>query len=277
LGASQIFDKHPGLEKLGDAIRKHVDLRRAHEGRFSNSLRGWYNKHKNNALALKTASEYWQAEDSGKGTAAAAIRANASPAAQQLIDTETKTLNEMFDLAEQKGYRVKDPRTGRYHPFKKGAHVFPRMIKQNVIDIFRNSNGVGKEYRALRDQLINSGAISATNADAEMLALKDKVLDLVQGDDVMANVDLVRNTQLPSELYDYSFPAIRRFEKEPSSRRVNKSRSLVVLVTALDLRDGGSQEAIGHHGHECHGAGEECWPAAEDRWETNLSLSTGAD
>ena len=42
-----------------------------------------------------------------------------------------------------------------------------------------------------------------------MLALKDKVLDLVQGSDVMANVDLMRSTQLPTEPYDYGFPAIR--------------------------------------------------------------------
>ena len=181
MGAAQIFDKHPGLRPLGDAIRKHVDLRRELTGRFSNPFRVWYNQNKGNAPALATAREYWEAEDSGKAAAAAAIRAQASPAAAQLIDTETKVLNDAFDLAQKEGYMVRDPQTGRFHPFKKGAHLFPRMVKQSVVDTLRNSNRVGKEYRALKDQLINSGAISAANADAEMVAIRDKVSNLTQG------------------------------------------------------------------------------------------------
>ena len=211
LGAAQVFEKHPGLEKLGAAVRKHVDLRRAYEGRFSNPFRVWHKKYGTSKEALKGARDYWEAEDSGRAADAAAIRAKATPGGQELIDTATKVLNDAFDLADKIGYKVKDPKTGRYHPFKKGAHIFPRMVKQSVIDTFRNSNGVGKAYRELKDQLINSGAISAANADADMLALRDKVNDLVKGNDVMANVDLMRSVQLPTELYDYGFPAIRRF------------------------------------------------------------------
>ena len=191
---------------------------------------------------MKSAVDYWKAESTGQAANASAIKAKATPAGKALIDVEEKTLRAMWDLAESIGYKVKDPVTGQWKPFKKGSgSVFPRMIKQDVMDTFRNYDVNGSAYKKLRDQLINDGAISQTNADQEMLALKDKIMGMLSND-LLGNVDLMRTAKLPDALMEYGFDAIRRFTNNFSEAMARK--------IALGQKTGGMGSDIFDHFHD---------------------------
>jgi hypothetical protein len=211
LGAQQIFAKYPEFKFVADAIGRHIDLRRLFPARFGNPYRQWMKEARNVKPAIKAAQDYWAAEDQGRAADAAKIAASANPDGQELIKTTIKNLNDMWDLAEREGLMIEDPITHRFKPFKKGAHLWPRIIKPEVLEIMRNTKGKDKAYKDLRDQLINSGDISATNPDADMVALRDRVMGMLQSNDVLSNVDMLRTSNLPTALFDYSFNGLRRF------------------------------------------------------------------
>ena len=243
-GTSQIFDKVPGLKPLADAIRAHVDKGRELLGRFGAPYRKWRNAAGAGArsAAIADADKHWNAIVAGKPADAAAIRAKASPAAKSLIETDERVLNDMWDMAEKEQYKIKDPVTGQYKPFKRGPDLFPRIINPKILDTFRNTDGNDKAWKDLRSQLINSGDISAANADADLLALRDKVMGLLKSNDMLGNVDLWRNTKLPLSFFDTSHAALMRFV-------VNFSEAMARKI-ALGQKTGGQGTDIFDYFHD---------------------------
>ena len=162
---TRVFENTPGFEWVGKAIRKHIDLRAKYKGKYGSAA-----VKPLKAIPLlkrKAALEEFQnfiTVEQEQGPAAAAAL-TLTPHARSLVDAAHRVLDELGDINQKNNVHVFDPKIGAFRPIGKVGHTgtkayFPRMFKQNIMDILHNPASDPVAWEELKAELIAAGKIS---------------------------------------------------------------------------------------------------------------------
>lgn len=219
-GTADIFEKSPGFEFLGRAIRKHVDKRRAYYGRFTEPFRRVFKDKEKTAQAVKEFEEYWEAHERGNQAAANVMLGTMSPTGKAAIEAWKKVADQIGDINQAKGVQVFDPKINSFRPIGKigQGKYFPRVIKPHVMEILRDPTSNPAAWQELKHEMIAAGYISQANADAEMQAYVDQLSKGWRSNDHFGAIELARSMPLPNKAYDYSFETVRKYVARWSER-----------------------------------------------------------
>lgn len=228
LGSADVFERTPGLEFLGKAIRKHVDRARMYQGKLTAPFRAWERKHdaKAREAALSEFEAYQSAADRqvdrkrnvgafpGQqlplgdkmgGESAYGLLQKMSPAGRELVTLWEQAAARMQARNELRGLMVKDKFGWR--KIRKVQSYFPRSLKPEIMRALRNPDANDATMRELKADLIEAGLADAESVN-DFIAKNFRTGGQF---DRLSNIEAARKIKLPNKLYDYSFNAARRY------------------------------------------------------------------
>lgn len=225
-GASDILLATPGLEFLGRAVKRHVDLARKHQGHHTAPFLAWQRKfnRKERRQGFKDFEAYFTEVDApviertaGGGTRKrgktaaerAAVSAEGySPAGRELI----KRWQDGALAMHQKNRAVKlvvwDGQEQRFRPIGTIANYFPRTLKPEIRRVLQDPTSNKKLFDKITTELLNGGFIKRAEDALKFLSAR---FSGESSFDYFANIEAGRETPLPTMMYDYSFNAARRY------------------------------------------------------------------
>lgn len=214
-GARDVFERTPGLQRLGAAVRKHVDQARKYDGEMVAPYRAWEKAHGSaeRKQAYRDFEAYWGERERNPQSANRNL-SEAGKASQELVELWRQTAR--FADEHNKGMSVFDDELNYYRPIGSIRDYFPRMPKASLFEMLDHGIKDQAEWKRIVDQLIEEKKIKS---EAEAKAYLQKSLKPERRFDYMGNIEKARKLPLPNKLYDYSFATARRYMKAWSERK----------------------------------------------------------
>jgi hypothetical protein len=208
-GTKHVFLNTPGLEYIGDAIRKHVDVRAKYKGKYGNRAK--------KALGSRSQEEeyrnYWETNQEKGKDAANKLYQTMSPGAKKMVDTSKEIYEELGKLAEQSGIKIYDPETKAWNQFRRYRSdikdYHPHILRQDILQVLQNPAANPAAWNQLKDQMVAAGTISATNPEA---GLKKYAQQYFAGhrepNGFFGSLERRRVADFPNDAYDYSYKTL---------------------------------------------------------------------
>jgi hypothetical protein len=206
-GAARVFDKLPGLEYMGQAIRKHLDLRAAYRGEFLNRAASEFKGASRSTLSEYK--EYW-INNQMKGRNYADNQP-ISPQALKLVNLAKQIFTETGQRAVGK-IKIYDPRTKTWMPFQPRVDPFkdyhPHMLREDIRQILHNPASDPEVWNELQDEMIAEGIIPGIDPDAEMLKHVDNYMRKFTVNGFFGSLERMRVADMPTMANDFSHHAL---------------------------------------------------------------------
>ncbi len=273
-GTADVLERTPGLEKLGKAVRLHVDRQREMQGKASVL---YYDLRKKEGGKLfdkaeKEVEDYYKLAD-GDPAAAKQKEAMMTPEGKEHLNVWRGITRRFADYAERRNVQVQQS-DGTWRPIGRIEDYHPRMVTRKFRDAITDPDGHPKELEELSQMMMGWSKEETAKAWAErpwarkedgsvegvpvLKTVKDvqdyfKQVGFTETlkTDHFGAIEKARELELPNKLYDYSFDARRRYILTASERlaqieaygQKGKDPDLFE-ITMKSVHDRGTQEYI---------------------------------
>ena len=210
-GVKQVMWNSPGMAAGGDAVHKHVDLRRKYMGEATAPFVKWErtllgipnlpgNIGKPTVRSAVSEHEAWR-----KAKAGGQPLPKLSEAAKRLKDTFDQTIDKINKKNSTLSIKIKNPDTGKYVPI---PHMeYPAKIREDIMDAMRDPHNNQSAYNELRDGLDAEGILPKSASMADFDAYVDKVMLGYKSNGAFGSFFFHPKT-MPSIAFDYSYRAM---------------------------------------------------------------------
>lgn len=208
-GTADIFDQTPGLQFLGQAIRKHVDRARMYQGQMMAPFREWYRRHggKERKQAMKEFEGYFREQERNPILAGSVYRLG-SQAGRELIDLWKDAANKTGDINQANNVQVWDGEQGIWRPIGRVSNYFPRMLNDDTLKILANPQRHVSGRSDLIREMIAEGLVKDEDEANKMV---NQAATSYAANDHFGAIEKARSLQLPRTAYDYSFGTARKY------------------------------------------------------------------
>jgi hypothetical protein len=265
-GTAKIFEKSPGFEGLGKAIRDWKDYRDAFYGWSTNPFREWEQGWRETTTPTRSVRVRDKMTSVQKSQAISefetfmlqqddydpAVRARApntyetiSDRGRELIDLWRQYAKETGMINQANGVRVLNPATGKWKPIGNlGSSdvpgtvptepiYFPRMINRKYLDAMRSPHEFPELYNEIIDEMTAKGF-----NPAEIRKYISDFMSRVKSNDYFAALDMARTAKFPTKMFSYDFESARRYMSAWSNRMAQiKAFGQKTDMTPNDLFD----------------------------------------
>ena len=227
IGTSEVFERAPGFEPLGQAIRDYVDEGARIPAENFTPFRNWEKsvtvQQKDQGLH-EFYQFFLQSQDPDVNVQKKAIPTywSASEKGRELIDQARSLFDRTGSELQGLGLKVFDPAINDWRPIGRIAGggdpippawypgwkpgYFPRMIPPEHMEIIRNPKSDPRAYEKLKDMVEGMGY--PRDSIDQYIA---NVSHAATNNEYFASLDMARTAKLPHTLYDYSFESVRRY------------------------------------------------------------------
>ena len=225
-GARDVFRRSPGLEYVGDAITRQVDIEQAMKGDLGTSLvaRGILHGTKR-GTAYKEFKEYvdtWLDPKKGKVAADALGIGNE---AQRLVDNARESIRKMKDHSTRLG--MTDGPKGE----------FPTILSNQTMNAIENPAEHQSHWNRLKDDMVRDGLVPKGTPD--QIETAARILAAKVRDDYLSGKDVTG--KLPTSAYDHGLLMLTRyvndFAKRASLKEAFGSRAFFAHARTLTTNE----------------------------------------
>ena len=210
-GAADVT-RRAGAHSLANAIDTHVDFAERNLAKAwapikpavekMRGVAGLVNRGRVKAINDEFAA-FYRARENGRLEEAQQVLAIAHPETRRLIGAVQQMMVYTGQENRRLGVRVRDPNTGEIRGIGYlGAEAFPRMLKDDVLEVLRDPSSDPKKWEQMRAELLANGNAQSLGGAGKLLA---QAVPDESSSDYFGSMEKARAARLPEDWYEYDF------------------------------------------------------------------------